>query len=89
MHYTFLIMNHHLQQGHKTLLKVVPVRFYHGGRSPYPYTQLWTDCFLFPDMTNALYTLSFPLVDVTVIDNYELVNHRNVAEMEPAVKHKY
>jgi len=40
-------------------------------------------------MTNELYTLPFPLVDVTVIDDYELVNHRKVAEMEPAMKHKY
>nr|URQ57215.1 Transposase [Providencia alcalifaciens] len=68
---------------------MVPVLFYHGGRSPYPYTQLWTDCFPLPDMANELYTQPFPLVDVTVIDDNELVNHRKVAVMELAMKHKY
>ncbi|MEY0878488.1 Rpn family recombination-promoting nuclease/putative transposase [Providencia manganoxydans] len=89
MHYAFLAMNQHLQQGHKTLPLVVPVLFYHGGRSPYPYSQLWTDCFALPDIANALYTQPFPLVDVTVIDDNELVNHRKVAVMELAMKHKY
>ncbi|WP_272682412.1 Rpn family recombination-promoting nuclease/putative transposase [Providencia sp. PROV120] len=89
MHYAFLAMNQHLQQGHKTLPLVVPVLFYHGGRSPYPYSQLWTDCFPLPDIANALYTQPFPLVDVTVIDDNDLVNHRKVAVMELAMKHKY
>ncbi|HHR6132247.1 TPA: Rpn family recombination-promoting nuclease/putative transposase, partial [Providencia alcalifaciens] len=87
--YAFLAMNQHLQQGHKTLPLVVPVLFYHGGRSPYPYSQLWTDCFPLPDIANELYTQPFPLVDVTVIDDNELVNHRKVAVMELAMKHKY
>ncbi|MGS0630026.1 Rpn family recombination-promoting nuclease/putative transposase, partial [Photorhabdus asymbiotica] len=89
MHYAFLAMNQHLQQGNKTLPLVVPVLFYHGGRSPYPYSQLWTDCFSLPDIANVLYTGPFPLVDVTVIDDNELVNHRKVAVMELAMKHKH
>ncbi|WP_066753522.1 Rpn family recombination-promoting nuclease/putative transposase, partial [Proteus myxofaciens] len=88
MHYAFLAMNQHLQQGHKTLPLVVPVLFYHGGRSPYPYSQLWTDCFPLSDIANELYTRAFPLVDVTVIDDNELVNHRKIAVMELAMKHK-
>lgn len=88
MHYAFLAMNQHFQQGHKTLPLVVPVLFYHGGRSPYPYSQLWTDCFPLPDIANELYTQVFPLVDVTVIDDNDLVNHRKVAVMELAMKHK-
>lgn len=40
-------------------------------------------------MANELYTQPFPLVDVTVIDDNELVNHRKVAVMELAMKHKY
>src|SRR5699024_8694258 len=51
--------------------------------------QLWTDCFPLPEMANALYTEPFPLVDVTVIEDNELVNHRKVAIMELAMKHKY
>lgn len=89
MHYAFLAMNQHLQRGHKTLSLVVPVLFYYVGRSAYPYTQLWTDCFPLPDIANELYTQPFSLVDVTVIDDNELVNHRKVAVMELAMKHKY
>lgn len=33
-------------------------------------------------------THSFPLIDVTVIDDNELVNHRKIAVMELAMKHK-
>lgn len=40
-------------------------------------------------MAYELYTQPFPLVDVTVIDDNELVNHRKVAVMELAMKHKY
>ncbi|CAK7062352.1 Rpn family recombination-promoting nuclease/putative transposase [Providencia sp.] len=89
MHYAFLAMNQHLQQGNKTPPLAVPVLFYHGGRSSYPYTQLWTDCFTLPDIANGLYTQPFPLVDVTVIEDSQLVNHRKVAVMELAMKHKY
>ncbi|EOD8957011.1 Rpn family recombination-promoting nuclease/putative transposase [Providencia stuartii] len=89
MHYAFLAMNQHLQQGHKNLPLVVPVLFYHGENSPYPYSQLWTDCFPLADVANNLYTRSFPLVDVTVIDDNEIVNYRKVAIMELAMKHKH
>lgn len=89
MHYAFLAMNQHMQQGNTILPIVVPILFYHGGRSPYPYTQLWTECFLLPDIAHGLYTQPFPLVDITVIDDNELVNHRKIAVMELAMKHKY
>ncbi|OBY34650.1 transposase [Providencia rettgeri] len=89
MHYAFLAMNQHMQQGNTTLPIVVPILFYHGGRSPYPYTQLWTECFPLPEIAHELYTQPFPLVDITVIDDNELVNHRKIAVMELAMKHKY
>ncbi|GAB1437493.1 Rpn family recombination-promoting nuclease/putative transposase [Providencia sp.] len=89
MHYAFLAMNQHMQQGNTVLPLVVPVLFYHGGRSPYPHSLLWTDCFHHPDIAKQLYTQPLPLVDVTVIDDNELVNHRKIAVMELAMKHKY
>ncbi|WP_353169387.1 Rpn family recombination-promoting nuclease/putative transposase [Providencia sp.] len=89
IHYAFLAMNQHMQQGNTVLPLVVPVLFYHGNRSPYPHSLLWTDCFPFAEIANQLYTQPFPLVDITVIDDNELVNHRKVAVMELAMKHKY
>ena len=89
MHYAFLAMNQHLEQGHKTLPLVVPILFYHGKRSPYPYSQLWTDCFSLPEMANNLYTQPFPLVDVTVMNDDELAKHRKIAALELVLKHRH
>lgn len=88
MHYAFLAMNQHLQQGHKTLPLVVPILFYHGHTSPYPYPKTWTHCFPWPKLADELYFKPFPLVDITIIDDNELVNHRKIAVMELAMKHK-
>ncbi|OTA14413.1 putative transposase [Xenorhabdus vietnamensis] len=88
MHYAFMAMNQHLQQGNKELPLVVPVLFYHGDISPYPFQQVWTQCFSLPKLAEEMYFNPFPLVDVTVIDDDELVNHRKIAVMELAMKHK-
>ncbi|PHM25451.1 Rpn family recombination-promoting nuclease/putative transposase [Xenorhabdus budapestensis] len=88
MHYAFMAMNQHLQQGNKELPLVVPVLFYHGDSSPYPFQQTWTQCFSLPELAEEMYFNPFPLVDVTVIDDNELVNHRKIAVMELAMKHK-
>ncbi len=88
MHYAFMAMNQHLQQGNKELPLVVPVLFYHGDSSPYPFQQRWTQCFSLPRLAEEVYFNPFPLVDVTVIDDNELVNHRKIAVMELAMKHK-
>jgi predicted transposase/invertase (TIGR01784 family) len=87
MHYAFCAMNQHLQQGHQTLPLVVPILFYHGNQSPYPYSQSWTDCFEWSDLAHDLYCNPLPLVDVTVASDDELVNHRKVAAMELVLKH--
>lgn len=88
MHYAFLAMNQHLQQGHHELPLVVPILFYHGKTTPYPYSQPWAHCFPWPEIASDLYSQPFPLVDITVIDDNELVNHRKVAVMELAMKHR-
>ncbi|HGF6560908.1 TPA: Rpn family recombination-promoting nuclease/putative transposase [Providencia alcalifaciens] len=87
MHYAFCAMNQHLQQGHQTLPLVVPILFYHGNQSPYPYSQSWTDCFEWSDLAHDLYCNPLPLVDVTVASDDELVNHRKVAALELVLKH--
>ncbi|BBG60147.1 Putative transposase, YhgA-like [Providencia rustigianii] len=87
MHYAFCAMNQHLQQGHQSLPLVVPILFYHGNQSPYPYSQSWTDCFQWSDLAHDLYCNPLPLVDVTVACDDELMNHRKVAAMELVFKH--
>lgn len=88
MHYAFMAMNQHLQQGHKTLPLVVPILFYHGETSPYPYEEVWTQCLPHAEVAHALYSSPFPLVDITVVEDTEIVSHRKIAVMELAMKHK-
>lgn len=44
LRYSVAAMQRHLEQ-HKTLPLVIPVLFYHGERSPYPYSMNWLGCF--------------------------------------------
>ena len=88
MHYAFMAMNQHLQQGHKTLPLVVPILFYHGETSPYPYEGTWTQCLPHAEIAHDLYSSPVPLVDITVVEDTEIVSHRKIAVMELAMKHK-
>ncbi len=53
--------------------------FYHGSRSPYPWSLCWLDEFAAPTTARKLYSAAFPLVDVTVVPDDEIVQHRRVA----------
>ena len=66
---------------------VIPVLFYHGSRSPYPFSTNWLDCFSNPEQAGKVYTTGFPLVDVTVIDDDEIMNHRRMAALTLLMKH--
>lgn len=61
--------------------------FYHGSRSPYPWSLCWLDEFADPTTARKLYNAAFPLVDVTVVPDDEIVQHRRVALLELIQKH--
>lgn len=61
--------------------------FYHGSRSPYPWSLCWLDEFADPTTARRLYNAAFPLVDVTVVPDDEIVQHRRVALLELIQKH--
>jgi predicted transposase YdaD len=84
---SFVAMHRHLKQGHKRLPMIVPILFYHGRQSPYPYSMRWLNCFDDPTAAQAFYTQAFPLVDVTVIPDDEIKTHRKVALLEYVQKH--
>ncbi len=73
MRYAVATMQRHLDSGHKRLPLVIPVLFYSGKRSPYPYTTRWLDEFDDPALAKTLYCGEFPLVDVTVIPDDEIM----------------
>lgn len=79
-------MHRHLEH-HKRLPLVIPVLFYHGERSPYPYTTDWLDCFDKPELARKIYTKPFTLVDVTVVDDDDTMNHRRMAALTLLMKH--
>lgn len=87
MRYAVAAMHQHLEQGNKTLPVVIPLLFYQGKTSPYPYSTDWFDCFADPELAKSVYTQAFPLVDITAIPDEEIIKHRRVALMELVMKH--
>lgn len=87
LRYSVAAMHQHLEQGNDTLPVVIPLLFYQGKTSPYPYSTQWLDCFADPELAKSVYTQAFPLVDVTVIPDQEIIKHRRVALMELVMKH--
>ncbi|MEM6051656.1 Rpn family recombination-promoting nuclease/putative transposase [Erwinia sp. P7711] len=85
--YAVAAMQRHLEAGHKKLPLVIPVLFYTGRRSPYPYSTRWLDEFDDPALAERLYGSAFPLVDVTVIPDDEIMTHRSMAALTLLQKH--
>jgi predicted transposase/invertase (TIGR01784 family) len=87
MRYAVAAMHRHLEAGHKQLPLVIPMLFYTGKRSPYPYSTRWLDEFEDPSLAGNLYGRAFPLVDVTVIPDEEIMGHRSMAALTLLQKH--
>jgi len=87
LRYAVAAMQRHLEAGHKTLPLVIPVLFYAGKRSPYPFSTRWQDEFDDPLLAEKLYSRAFPLVDVTIIPDEEIAEHRSMAALTLLQKH--
>lgn len=85
--YAVAAMQRHLDAGYKKLPLVIPVLFYTGKRSPYPYSTNWLQEFEEPALAQKLYSSAFPLVDVTVIPDEEIMGHRSMAALTLLQKH--
>lgn len=87
LRYSVAAMQRHLEQGNDTLPVVIPVLFYHGATSPYPYSTHFLDCFADPELAATVYQQAFPLVDITTIPDEEILTHRRVALLQLVQKH--
>lgn len=89
MHYAMSAIAHHLKKSpaDKTLPLVVPFLFYQGSVCPYPYSMNWLDGFADPALAQQLYTRSFPLVDLSVLSDEEILTHKGIALLELVQKH--
>ncbi|CAM4048940.1 Rpn family recombination-promoting nuclease/putative transposase [Serratia silvae] len=85
--YAIAAMHRHLETGHDQLPLVIPMLFYHGQVTPYPYSLSWLEEFSEPDLARQLYSGDFPLVDVTVIPDDDIMQHRRMAILELLQKH--
>ena len=85
--YAVAAMQRHLDAGHKKLPLVIPVLFYAGKRTPYPYSTNWLQEFDDPAQAHKLYSNEFPLVDITLIPDDEIMHHRRMAALTLLQKH--
>ncbi|MEX2953874.1 Rpn family recombination-promoting nuclease/putative transposase [Serratia fonticola] len=85
--YAIAAMQRHLEAGYDQLPLVIPMLFYHGHVTPYPYSMSWLEEFSEPELARQLYAGHFPLVDVTVIPDDEIMQHRRMAILELLQKH--
>lgn len=87
MRYAVAAMHQHLQAGYETLPLVIPILFYHGQQSPYKGAMNWLAHFDDPEVARQLYSNPFPLVDITVIPDDEIMQHRSMAALTLVQKH--
>ncbi|MEB6378508.1 Rpn family recombination-promoting nuclease/putative transposase [Leclercia adecarboxylata] len=87
MRYAIAAMQRHLEKGYRELPLVIPLLFYHGKTSPYPWSLRWLDSFALSEQAESLYTGAFPLVDITCIPDKSIMQHRRVAMLELLQKH--
>lgn len=87
MRYALAAMQRHLDNVDNQLPLVIPVLFYHGQVSPWPFSVNWLQAFANPQLATKIYTGDFPLVDVTAIPDDIILTHRRIAALELVQKH--
>lgn len=90
--YILAICDTHLAQqsmthDKKKLPIIVPLVFYAGTRSPYPYSTDIYSCFENPELAKKVLFEPFSLLDITAMSDETLIEHGYAAVMELLVKH--
>ncbi|MCF6768322.1 Rpn family recombination-promoting nuclease/putative transposase [Thiotrichales bacterium 19S11-10] len=81
--YEVQIMQMHLDKGHNKLPIIVPILYYHGQVSPYPYSTCIYDLFENTDLARKYAFKDFKLIDLTVMSEKEL------ARLDPELLFEY
>ena len=87
MRYSLAAMQQHIEKGYKELPVVIPVLFYQGNQKRYPYSNDWLACFTDMELARDIYTRPFPVVDIPVMPDDDIMSHRRVAMLELVQKH--
>lgn len=85
MCYAIAAMHRLLKDENGPLPLVVPLLFYQEKTSPYPLSMSWLDMFALPELARRIYSEPFPLVDITVIPDDDIMQHRRIALLERLV----
>lgn len=85
MRYAIAAMHRLLKDENGPLPLVVPLLFYQGKTSPYPLSMSWLDMFALPELARRIYSEPFPLVDITVIPDDDIMQHRRIALLDRLV----
>ncbi|MGL4861472.1 MAG: Rpn family recombination-promoting nuclease/putative transposase [Enterobacteriaceae bacterium] len=87
MRYSIAAMQRHLEAGNEQLPLVIPILFYTGRPSPHPHSMNWLQGFAQPELARQLYSSDFPLVDITIIPDDEIMRHKSMAALTLLQKH--
>lgn len=90
LRYQLAIIQDHLDKYSDRNVKlplVVPLVFYNGRKSPYPYSCNMESLFDKMELYKKLPLGNFKLVDLTVMEDGELLQHRKIALLEVVAKH--
>jgi predicted transposase/invertase (TIGR01784 family) len=87
MRYAIAVMQRHLDKGYAQLPLVVPFLFCHGRATPWSGTLNWLELFNDPEVAHQLYTHPFPLIDVGLLEDNDIMKHRRMAMLELVLKH--
>jgi recombination-promoting nuclease RpnB len=86
--YVHAIMDQHLKQGHADLPIVVPILYYRGKVTPYPYGGNIFDCFgKNKALAEKIYLRPYPVIDIASMSDEEIRGHGNIAILDFAQKY--
>ncbi len=93
--YRVLLMEKHLKQTIESdnnkkpqkLPIILSLLFYHGEKSPYPYSTDLFDLFDNKELAKQIFCQPFHLIDVTQISDYEIKQHKLIGLLELVQKH--
>jgi predicted transposase/invertase (TIGR01784 family) len=87
--YQIAIIQQHMDKHpkQKNLPMVVPIVFYNGMRSPYPYSSDIAEIFADPELYVKFPLGKFKLVDLTMMNEDEILKHGKLALLEMLAKH--
>lgn len=87
--YLHVVIEHQSKPDKKMVFRMMrySILFYQGEATPYPLSMCWFDIFYSPELARRVYNSPFPLVDITITPDDEIMQHRRIAILELLQKH--